>query len=119
MYRNNTYKHNINIKKFKNNLFVQSQTAYSAIVDLLFGGSDDSNVMKQNVLAISQLPHRTNKEPRCRLEEAHTATTAWHPLLMLVTGLVTHCCGTASHSSTSTCRKSANVLVSVNSARPG
>lgn len=54
------------------------------------------------------------QEPRCCLEEAHTATTAWQPLLMLVTGLVTHCCGTASHSSTSTCRKSANVLVSVN-----
>ena len=37
------------------------------------------------------------------MEEPYTATTAWHLLLMLVTSLVTLCCGMASHSSTSIC----------------
>src|SRR4029434_6225964 len=41
------------------------------------------------------------QEHQKRVEEPYTATTAWHLLLMLVTSLVTHCCGMASHSSTS------------------
>ena len=45
------------------------------------------------------------------VEETYTATTSWHLLLMLVTSLVTHCWGIVSHSSTSICRKWANVVV--------
>ena len=46
------------------------------------------------------------------MEEPYTVTTA-QDLLMLVTSLVTHCCGMASYSSTSICCKSANVVVLV------
>ena len=35
------------------------------------------------------------------MEEPYTATTAWHLPLMMVTSLVTHCCGVASHFSSS------------------
>ena len=38
------------------------------------------------------------------MEEPYTATTAWHLLLILVTSLVTHCCGMASQSSSSICQ---------------
>lgn len=39
------------------------------------------------------------------------ATTAWHLLPMLVTSLLRHCCGTASHSSTSIYWKSVSMVV--------
>ena len=54
--------------------------------------------------------------PQYCAEDPYAATKAWH-LLMLVTSLVTHCCGMASHSSTRICRKSANMFAMVSLAR--
>ena len=47
------------------------------------------------------------------VEDPYAATTAWHLLLMLVTNLVTRCCGMAFHSSTRIHCRSASVVVLV------
>ena len=69
---------------------------------------------KQDILAILHFIHLIHpQEPQERVEDPYAATTAWHHLLMLVTNLVTHCCGMAFHSSTKSHCRSAIVVVLV------
>ena len=69
---------------------------------------------KQDILAILHFIHLIHpQEPQERVEDPYAATTAWHHLLMLVTNLVTHCCGMAFHSSTKSRCRSAIVVVLV------
>ena len=69
---------------------------------------------KQEILAILHFIHLIHpQEPQERVEDPYAATTAWHHLLMLVTNLVTHCCGMAFHSSTKSRCRSAIVVVLV------
>jgi len=78
---------------------------------VLFGRLDDWSLMNKDILATIDLLtiDSFNRQPHSVWKNQ---TQPQQPLLlMLVTSLVTLCCGMASHSSTSICPKSANVVV--------
>ncbi|MEQ2213036.1 hypothetical protein XENOCAPTIV_008757 [Xenoophorus captivus] len=74
----------------------QWQTVCSAIDSWLVSFIRLDDMRHIGSLAI----HSFNKRgPQQWMEEPYPTTKAWHLFLMLVTSLVTHCCGMASHSS--------------------
>ena len=83
----------------------------SCLVDWMIELSISNKEQTRHIGYFTLYSFNTPSGASVAVEDPYAATTAWHLLLMLVTNLVTRCCGMAFHSSTRIGCRSANEVV--------
>ena len=82
----------------------------SCLVDWMIELSISNKEQTRHIVYFTLYSFNTPSGASVAVEDPYAATTAWHLLLMLVTNLVTRCCGMEFHSSTRIHCSSASVI---------